>query len=151
MRLITFAIAVLLLDGTAGAWMSTHPAQWLGLKAYAEGKRGGEEAKKHSFVEFNNLSLPILYDNGRSQNVSFRVVIEVPDSQRAKAVEAIKPRLTDAFIHDMYGAWNKDQAYRDGVVHVDLIKNRLNRSTRRILGDENVNDVVLEVVDQRPM
>jgi flagellar protein FliL len=151
MRLTTFAIAVLLLDSTAGAWMSTHPAQWLGIKAYAERKMGGEEAKKHSYVEFDNLSLPILYDNGLSQTVSFRVVIEVPDSQRAKVVEGIKPRLTDAFIHDMYGVWNKDQAYRDGLVHVDVIKDRLSRSSRRILGDENVNDIVLEVVDQRPM
>jgi hypothetical protein len=43
----------------------------------------------------------------------------------------------------------KDAAYRDGVVHVDVIKDRLSRSSRRILGDENVNDVSLEVVDQR--
>jgi flagellar FliL protein len=146
MRLITLAIAVLLPGGAIGSYVSAPHAHWLGLKAYAEGKGRGE---KHSFVEFNNLSLPIIYDNGLSRAVSFRVVIEVPDSQRAKVVETIKPRLTDAFIHDMYGVWNKDQAYRGGVVHIDVIKDRLNKSTLRILGDDNVNDVVLEVVDQQ--
>jgi hypothetical protein len=32
-----------------------------------------------------------------------RVVIEVPDSERAQVVRADEPFLTDAFIHDMYG------------------------------------------------
>jgi phage head maturation protease len=62
-----------------------------------------------------------------------------------------EPILTDAFIHDVYGLWNHDAAYRDGVVHADVIKDRLRRSSRRILGDENVTDVLLQVVDQGPM
>ena len=153
MRLRTFAIAVLLLGGAVGACMSAQHAHWLGLKAYAGGKesREAEEAKKHRFLKFSTLSLPILDDSGLSQAVSFSVVIEVPDGRRAQLVRANEPRLTDAFIHDMYGVWRKDAAYRDGVVHVDVIKDRLSRSSRRILGDDNVNDVSLEVVDQRAM
>jgi hypothetical protein len=153
MRLRTFAIAALLLGGALGACMSAQHAHWLGLKAYAGGKeaRQAEEAKQHRFLKFKTLSLPILDDTGLSQAVSFSVVIEVPDGRRAQLVRANEPRLTDAYIHDMYGVWRKDAAYRDGVVHVDVIKDRLSRSSRRILGDENVNDVSLEVVDQRPM
>lgn len=153
MRLRTFAIAALLLGGALGACMSAQHAHWLGLKAYAGGKeaRQAEEAKQHRFLKFKTLSLPILDDTGLSQAVSFSVVIEVPDGRRAQLVRANEPRLTDAYIHDMYGVWRKDAAYRDGVVHIDVIKDRLSRSSRRILGDENVNDVSLEVVDQRPM
>ena len=153
MRLRTFAIAALLLGGALGACMSAQHAHWLGLKAYAGGKeaRQAEEAKQHRFLKFKTLSLPILDDTGLSQAVSFSVVIEVPDGRRAQLVRANEPRLTDAYIHDMYGVWRKDAAYRDGVVHVDVIKDRLSRSSRRILGDENVNDVSLEVVDQRAM
>jgi flagellar FliL protein len=153
MRLRTFAIAALLLGGAFAACMSAQHAHWLGLKAYAGGKEGreAEEAKKHKFLKFNTLSLPILDDTGMSQAVSFSVVIEVPDGRRAQLVRANEPLLTDAFIHDMYRVWRRDAAYRDGVVHVDVIKDRLSRSSRRILGDDNVNDVVLEVVDQRAM
>jgi hypothetical protein len=143
MRLRTFAIAALLLGGALGACMSAQHAHWLGLKAYA----GGKEAR----LKFKTLSLPILDDTGLSQAVSFSVVIEVPDGRRAQLVRANEPRLTDAYIHDMYGVWRKDAAYRDGVVHVDVIKDRLSRSSRRILGGDNVNDVSLEVVDQRAM
>ena len=153
MRLRTFAIAALLLGGAFAACMSAQHAHWLGLKAYAGGKEGreAEETKKHRFLKFQTLSLPIFDDSGLSQAVSFSVVIEVPDGRRSELVRANEPRLTDAYIHDMYGVWNKDAAYRDGVVHVDVIKDRLSRSSRRILGDDNVNDVVLEVVDQRAM
>jgi hypothetical protein len=153
MRLRTFAIAALLLGGALGACMSAQHAHWLGLKAYAGGKeaRQAEEAKQHRFLKFKTLSLPILDDTGLSQAVSFSVVIEVPDGRRAQLVRANEPRLTDAYIHDMYGVWRKDAAYRDGVVHVDVIKDRLSRSSRRILGGDNVNDVSLEVVDQRAM
>jgi hypothetical protein len=153
MRLRTFAIAALLLGGALGACMSAQHAHWLGLKAYAGGKeaRQAEEAKQHRFLKFKTLSLPILDDTGLSQAVSFSVVIEVPDGRRAQLVRANEPRLTDAYIHDMYGVWRKDAAYRDGVVHIDVIKDRLSRSSRRILGGDNVNDVSLEVVDQRAM
>jgi flagellar FliL protein len=154
MRLRTFAmVAAALLGGAFGACIRAPHAHWLGLKAYAGGKeaRQADDATKHRFLKFNTLSLPILDDAGLSQAVSFSVVIEVPDGRRSELVRANEPRLTDAYIHDMYGVWNKDAAYRDGVVHVDVIKDRLSRSSRRILGDENVNDVVLEVVDQRAM
>jgi hypothetical protein len=153
MRLRTVAIAAALLGGAVGACMNAQHAHWLELKAYAGGKeaRQADDAKKHRFLKFNTLSLPILDDTGLSQAVSFSVVIEVPDGRRVQLVRANEPRLTDAYIHDMYGVWRKDAAYRDGVVHVDVIKDRLSRSSRRILGDENVNDVSLEVVDQRPM
>ena len=153
MRLRTFAIAALLLGGAFAACMSAQHAHWLGLKAYAGGKeaRQAEEAKQHRFLKFKTLSLPILDDAGLSQAVIFSVVIEVPDGRRAQLVRANEPRLTDAYIHDMYGVWRKDAAYRDGVVHIDVIKDRLSRSSRRILGGDNVNDVSLEVVDQRAM
>jgi flagellar basal body-associated protein FliL len=153
MHLGTFAIAVLLLGGGAGTYMSTPHAQWLGVKAYAGEKetREAEDSNRHKFLKFNALSMQILDDTGRSRAVIFNVSIEVPDSRGAQAVKANEPILTDAFIHDIYGLWNHDAAYRDGVVHADVIKDRLRRSSRRILGDENVTDVLLEVVDQQAM
>lgn len=154
MRLRTFAIAALLLGGALGTYMSAQRhADWLGLKAYAGEKEAlkAEEAKKHRFLKFQTLYLPIFDDSGLNQTVSFSIAVEVPDSRRAQLVRDNEPRLTDAFIHDMYRVWRKDAAYRGGVVHVDVIKDRLSRSSRRILGDDNVNDVSLEVVNHGAM
>jgi hypothetical protein len=142
-RLWAFAIAAVLLGGAIGACMIAPHAHWLGLNTSA--------ANDSQFVDFRNLSLPILDDNGLGRVVVFNIYIEVPDSRRVRLVETVRPRLTDAFILDIYGLWNKDAAYRQGVVHADVIKDRLSRSSRRILGDENVNDIVLEIVDQGQM
>jgi len=152
MRLITFAIAVLSLGGVGGGtYMSAHHAHWLGLKAYAGGKeaRKAEEAEALRYVKIEPLFIPIIGDKGLSENVSISIVIEVPDSERAQVVRTNEPLLTDAFIHDMYSVLNNSSGRRDGVVRVDVIKDRLNRTSRRILGDENVNDVLLEVVYQQ--
>ena len=147
MRLITSAIAVLSLGGAGGIYMTTHPAQWLGPKVYAA--RKADEAEALRYVKIEPLFIPIIGDKGLSENVSISIVIEVPDSERAQVVRTNEPLLTDAFIHDMYSVLNNSSGRRDGVVRVDVIKDRLNRSSRRILGDENVNDVLLEVVYQQ--
>jgi flagellar FliL protein len=154
MRLITFAIAVLLPGGAIGTYMSSgHHAHWPGLTAYAGGKEAmrAAEVKNLRYVTIRPLYIPVIGENGLSQNVSFSVVIEVPDSQEASLAEAVKPLLTNAFIHDIYGVLDNSSGLRGGAVRVDVIKDRLNRTSRRILGDENVNEVLLEVVDQRPM
>jgi flagellar FliL protein len=151
MRLTTFAIAVLSLGGAAGTYMTMHPAQWLGPKVYAVGKeaRKADEAEALRYVKIRPLFIPIIGDKGVSEDVSISITIEVPDSERAQVVRTDEPFLTDAFIHDMYGVLNNFSGRRDGVVRVDVIKDRLNRTSRRILGDENVNDVLLEVVYQQ--
>jgi flagellar FliL protein len=147
MRLITSAIAVLSLGGAGGIYMTTHPAQWLGPKVYAA--RKADEAEALRYVKIRPLFIPIIGDKGVSEDVSISITIEVPDSERAQVVRTDEPFLTDAFIHDMYGVLNNSSGRRDGVVRVDVIKDRLNRTSRRILGDENVNDVLLEVVYQQ--
>jgi hypothetical protein len=152
-RIRAFAIAAVLLGGATGACMIAPHAHWLELNNSAGGKdaRKAEEARNHKFVEFETFYMPILDDNSQGRVFAFSVSIEVPDSRRVNLVETAKPRLTDAFIHDMYGLWNKDAAYRNGVVHVDVIRDRLSRSSCRILGDENVNDVSLKAVDEGEM
>jgi flagellar basal body-associated protein FliL len=149
MRLITFAMAVLLPGGAIGTWMGAPHAHWLGTKVVAIQKSA--EEKNISYVTIRPLLIPIISDKGLSENVDISIVIEVPDSERAQVVRDNEPLLTDAFIHDMYSALNNSSGRRDGVVRVDVIKDRLNRTSRRILGDENMNDVLLEVVYQQPM
>ncbi len=153
MRLITLAIAVLLPGGAFGTYMSAPHAHGTGPAAYAGGKEAmrAAEVKNLRYVKIPPLYIPVIGEKGLSQNLSFSVVIEVADSEKANVAEAVKPLLTDAFIHDIYSVLDNSSGLRGGLVRVDVIKDRLNKSSRRILGDENVNEVLLEVVNQRPM
>lgn len=122
-------------------------------KAETEKKEAGGHGESHGavFVEMDPLILPVIDETGVSQNVSFVVVIEVSDEEKAKQVEALTPRLKDAFIQNMYGVLNKREALRGGVVQVGMVKERLNEVSQRVMGEGVVDGVLLQVVQQRPM
>ena len=103
------------------------------------------------YLELDPLILPIVDSKGVSQTVSLVIAIEVPSSSAKIKAENKAPKLKDAFIQDMYGVLNKHAALKGGVLQVDVLKKRLNRVSVEVLGEENVNDVLLQVVQQRPI
>ena len=105
----------------------------------------------HEYVELDPLILPIVDQNGVSQTVSMVVVLEVPGGFAKSRVERNTPRLKDAFIQDMYGVLNKHAALKGGVLQVDMLKSRLRKVSKRVVGADNVDDVLLQVVQQRPI
>jgi len=118
-------------------------------EAKDHGGGGGHGGGKTAFVEIDPLVLPIIDESGVSQVVSIVVVIEVPDGDAAKEVERLSPRLKDVYIQEMYGVLNKQAALKGGVIQVGMLKERLSQISHRVLGNENVNDVLLQVVQQR--
>lgn len=122
------------------------------LKAEKDAKKDkGGHGKGASFVELDPLVLPIVDNDGVSQVVSLVVVIEVPDEAAKKELEAMMPRLKDAFIQEMYGVLSKEAALKGGVLQVAYIKQRLNTISTDVLGAEKFSDVLLQVVQQRPI
>ncbi|HPD82490.1 MAG: flagellar basal body-associated FliL family protein [Alphaproteobacteria bacterium] len=111
----------------------------------------GEEAKKLEFVELDSIILPIIDSNGVSQVVTLIVSLEVGDKENVEYVKKLTPRLKDAFIQDMYGVLNRKASMDGGVVKVDELKKRLNRVSTKILGENKINSVLLQVVNQRPI
>lgn len=115
-------------------------------------KEGGDHGGgKTAFVEIDPLILPIIDESGVSQVVSIIIVIEAPDGDAAKEVERLTPRLKDAYIQEMYGILNKQAALKGGVVQVGMLKELLSKISEKVLGHENVSDVLLQVVQQRPV
>lgn len=145
---------MLLGGGGAGAYFY--------FMAPAEAATGGagehvkaEKAKKHdapsSFVQLDPLILPVIDKDGVSQVVSLVIVIETSDEKTKAKVANMSPRLKDAFIQDMYGALRQETVMRDGVLQVVAVKNRLHKVSDRVMGDGVVNNVLLQVVQQRPL
>ena len=66
-------------------------------------------------------------------------------------VEHLKPKIKDAFIQDMYGVLNRHAALKGGVIQVGVLKERLNKMSAKVLGEDKVYDVLLQVVQQRPI
>ena len=120
------------------------------VQAASEKKEeGAGGAMEH--VKMDPLILPVIDQDGLSQVLSVVVVIEVEGVFNADKVKAKSPRLKDAYIQDMYGVLNEHAAMKNGIVQVNIIKERLNTITDDILGDEINADVLLQAVQQRPI
>ncbi|MFH1159028.1 MAG: hypothetical protein V1721_09170 [Pseudomonadota bacterium] len=127
----------------------THPA-------YAAGKAEKVDPDaphpEFEYLQLDPLSLPVITAKGLTQQVSLMVSLEVDYGQKEK-ISLYKPRLTDAYIQDLYGALGTGHALMQGnLVDVRQVKKRLSSVTERVLGtDIKVHDVLLQVVQQRRM
>ena len=113
-------------------------------------KKGGDPAHL-AFVEMDPLILPIIDADGISQMVSLVIVLQVHDEKQKAEVASQMFRIKDAYIQDMYGSLNKHVAVKDGVIQVSVLKEKLTAANNRVLGEGVVSDVLLQVVQQRPI
>lgn len=103
------------------------------------------------FVELDPLILPVIDDSGVTQVVSIVVVLEAASARAAEDIKKFSPRLKDAYIQEMYGMLNKRAALQGGVIQVGMIKEKLSAISHRVMGEDKINDVLLQVVQQRPL
>lgn len=160
MKMAVIAVLGLLFLGGAGAgtyFFFMKPAQ-AAIGDTEEHKAAAEEKKadqkgggKISYVEMAPLILPIIDKRGVVQTISLIVMVEAKDAAAAQKITDFAPRLTDAYIQDMYGALNKAETVQNGVVQVGPLKERLNAVTKKVMGEGVAQDVLLQVVQQRPI
>lgn len=160
MKVVLIAVmAVLLLGGgAAGAYFFLNkPAEAAGGELSEAAKAEADAAKAAAqepvipavFVQLNPLILPIVDDNGVSQTVSIVISVEVADEAMAAKVKNLQPRLQDAFIQDMYGVLSRKAVMKGGVIEVSKIKERLSAVSHKVMGDDTIKQVLLQVVQQR--
>lgn len=127
----------------------------LSLPAHAAGAAAEEEgdgpSSSFEFVRLEPLVLPIIDENGVSQTLNLVVAIEVKKVSHAERVRTLQPRIKDAMIQEMYGLLNRHAAYKGGVLQVKFLKDRLTKISQRVVGDDIVQGVLLQVVQQRQL
>ncbi len=146
----------LLGGGAAGAYMyfnkpveAAQTEKGADHASKSEAKEG--ELANPSFVQLEALVLPVMDEDGVSQVISLVVALEVKDEATVLEVQKLTPRLKDAYIQDMYGVLSRNGAMEGGVLQVGAIKARLNKVSTKVLGENVVKDVLLQVVQQRPI
>lgn len=105
----------------------------------------------YEYVELDPLVLPIVDNSGVSQVVSMVIALEVEGASMAAKVDAMSPKLKDAYIQELYGMLNEHAALKGGVIQVGYIKQRLYEISQDVVPDDGVHDVLLQVVQQRPI
>jgi len=114
-----------------------------------EGQSMGK-TPEFEYVDMKPIVLPIITEKGVTQQVSIAISLEVPYG-KTEPVKAMTPKLTDAYLSDLYAAMGSGIGLKKGsIVNVPIIKERLTKNTVRILGPDAVTDVVIQVVQQTP-
>jgi len=161
MKMIMMIVGALLVLGGGGAgayfyFMQEAEASAPEGEAHEVAKKEDKKKDKDAhatfeYVELAPLVLPIVDKSGVSQVVSMVVALEVDGPDTATHVKAIEPKIKDAYIQDLYGMLNEHAALKGGVIQVGYIKQRLNKINHEILHEEGITDVLLQVVQQRPI
>lgn len=118
-------------------------------EAEEDGHSGGGMGFGFEFVELDPIILPIIDSSGVSQSINVIVAIEVKSLSYADQVRYMKPRLNDAILQAMYGSLNRHANLKGGVLQIAALKKDIKKVASRVLGDKIVNDVLLQVVQQR--
>ena len=126
----------------------------LGSSIVSGAHAGGGEAKAEGvpgihFVELSPLILPVIGDHGVSEIVTLVVAVEVDSQEKADQVTKYSPRLTDAFLSDLYGAFSGQVQGNSGIIPVAYLKQRLNKVSAKVMGENVVSDVLLQVMQKR--
>lgn len=115
-------------------------------------KKEGEAAHPDfAYHEMKPFVLPIITDKGLTQQVTIVVSLEVPYDHKEE-VATMEPKLTDAYLQELYGALGNGEAFMIGkVLNVAAVKEKIAKTTTRVLGEEKIHDVLLQVVQQQPL
>lgn len=154
-KLLFIAVALLLLGGIGGGAYIFMKKPAVAATAQDEKHEESNKSAGHSssnfYVELDPLMLPIIDGNGLSQTINMVVVVEVSSERKANKVKNMEPRIKDAYIQKMYGMLSHRSAVKSGVIQIAAIKEALRDITIAIMGDDIVEDVLLQVLEQRRM
>lgn len=143
MRKILLTILTLLCLAAAPAMASG--------SAPSSDKEGAEkDGKGPQYVKIAPIVLPLVGEQGVEQIISLVIAIEVPDRKTADHVIVMSPRLNDAYMTDLYGAIDRRDSFRNGLVDITRIKERIEKASVRILGPNSIKSVLVQAVMQRP-
>ena len=136
-----FLAAILLLIGllTAGAARAE------------EASKDGVNPGDPIYVDMAPMVLPVIDGDRVQQVLQFTVTIEVPDEKAADHIRAVKPRLTDAYIQDLYGALDRRRVLDGKVLDIERLKDELKKVSVAVLGDKGFGEILIQRVSQRMM
>jgi len=101
-----------------------------------------------SFIRMTPVVVPMIGDGRVEQFVTFVVSIEVLATEQPRGAQ-LMPRLRDQFIRDLYDAVDRKSIMRGALVDLAAAKKVMRASAVKVLGEETVRDVLVQVVTQR--
>lgn len=139
MKKLLLILPVLVLAGAA-AW-------WFVLRGPEAPQGSAQEAPQVQFVDLPPLTLPVVRDGDVERVVRVDLALELKSGADAPRVSADLPRLTDAFLVELY-ALVGHRLMEENRYDADVIKRRLQAASERVLGPGVVTAVLIQGMAQ---
>ena len=147
-KLIIAILGLLILGGGGyGAYMYLNKPKL--DEQVAEIPQTHNEKSSDIFVELEPVYVPIIDQQGLQKMVSLVVAIEVRNANEAERARSIRPKIINAILQDMYGVFSRENKRGSNYIKTSLIRKRLTKVSKKILGDKNVLGVKIQAVTQR--
>ena len=151
MKKIVIAVAVILMlaGGTFGV------LKWLGIGPFGDGDvveveaTGTTPGEPPSFVTMDVLVIPIFQGDKVAATVQIQLKLEAADVESASEIARLLPRLSDAFLRDLYGFIPR-HLRKEERLDVALIKDRLQLVGDKVAGPGVIKSVLVQAVLENP-
>ena len=147
---IAVAVIVMLAGGTFGV------LKWLGIGPFGDGDvveveaTGTTPGEPPSFVTMDVLVIPIFQGDKVAATVQIQLKLEAADVESASEIARLLPRLSDAFLRDLYGFIPR-HLRKEEHLDVALIKDRLQLVGDKVAGPGVIKSVLVQAVLENPV
>ena len=99
-------------------------------------------------IAIDDLVIPVFTDDAVVATVMIKLNLEVHGEDNEEKVNKVLPRLSDAFLRDLY-TFIPRVVHKQQKVTADLLQQRLLMTGNKVLGKNVLNKVVIESVTER--
>jgi flagellar protein FliL len=103
------------------------------------------------YVDLAPMVLPVIDGDRVQQVLQFTITVQVADQKSADHIRSVGPRLTDAYIQDLYGALDRHRVLDGKVVDVERLRDELTKVSTGILGENAFQEILIQRISQRMM
>ena len=103
------------------------------------------------YVDLAPMVLPVIDGDRIQQVLQFTITLQVADQKSADHIRSIGPRLTDAYIQDLYGALDRHRVLDGKIVDVERLRDELTKVSTGILGENAFQVILIQRISQRMM
>jgi flagellar FliL protein len=118
-------------------------------KKSADDVSGGRFSGDPIYVHIAPLVLPVINDKGVEQIVSIILDVQVKDFDAADAMHTNMPRVMDALMSSLYGSLGQESLRGGKLVNVGKVKSKAIAAIGKVVGADNIRDVLVQGVAQR--
>ncbi|HYD31588.1 MAG TPA: hypothetical protein VEB64_12120 [Azospirillaceae bacterium] len=150
MKKIIFLLVVLLILGGGGY------AGYMYLFAPPPDEAAKEEeAKKPKgdpiFVRVAPIVVPVIGKQKAETFLTLVVTLEVDEPGNAALIQAVTPRLIDAFLTALYGALDDGTVLDGKLVAIPMVKQKLQQASDKVMGPNVVRSVLVQTMSRRAL